>query len=241
MKSEIKFRFSPGLLVLTLGLVLLFVGAILGFLPSSTAHPEGNDSLWITLLIIGTLLVVIGYRTRKDEIKDSQGESEHIHSSESQIAAHGFFSFALFILALNVLAFVVIDFISLIALLGLEIKDPIIVLVDALLSISLTVIGIYALTRTIKQKSDGIYLFCAFFVLAVLNNIIHMFSDYATEEGTTKTITSTILAVVIITYLLTSRQVKEIFPPKERTFTSIDKILCVSNVVLALIEAFLNV
>ncbi len=240
MKSEIKLSFSPGLLVIALSLVLLVVGTILGFQPSSTAHPEGNDSLWITLLIIGSLLGVIGYRTRKDEIRDSQGRSEHNHASEGQIAVHGFFSFALVLLAINLLASVVVDFLSIIGLLSFEIKDPIIILIYVLLSISLTVIGIYALTRTIKKKSDGIYLFCAFLVLNVLDNYIYLLSDYSTESEITNTITSIIWAVVFITYFLTSKQVKELFPPKERTFSFIDAILCVSNVVLALIAAFLE-
>ena len=123
MKSEVEFSFTSGLLVLALSLVLLVVGAILGFQPSSTAHFEGNDSLWIILLIIGFLLGVIGYRTRKDEIKDSQEYFDKKLSSEGKIAVHGFFSFALGIMAIGVLASVIIIILSLIALLILEIRS----------------------------------------------------------------------------------------------------------------------
>ena len=102
MKSDIKLRFTPGLLVLVLSLVLLVVGAYLGFQLSSTAHPDGKESLWIILLIIGTFLGVIGLRTRRDEIRDLQEKPKQIRSSEDQKAIHGFFSFALGIMLFSI-------------------------------------------------------------------------------------------------------------------------------------------
>ncbi len=239
MKSEVNLRFTPGLLVLVLSLVLLVVGAYLGFQPSSTAHPEGKESLWIILLIIGSFLGVIGLRTRRDEIRDSQDNSDQIRSSEDQKAIHGFFSFALGIMAITVLVAIVNCILSIFAILSPEI-DPIIVLVEILLSISLAALGVYALTRTFKKKSDGVYLLCAFLVVIVLTNLISQTYYNATERGTIATIVSIIWAIIFITYFLTSKQVKEIFPPKERTFTFIDMILSVSCVVLALISAFLD-
>lgn len=240
MSSDNKVQLSPGLLVLALSLVLLVVGAFLGFQSSSSAHPDGNESLWIKLLIFGALLGVIGFRTRKDEIRDSQGRSGQIRSSEGQIAVHGFFSFALGIMAIGVIVSVIIILLSLLALLALEITDPILVLVNVLLSISITLLGIYALIRTFKQKSDGIYLLCAFLIVNVLGNVFSLSSSYATDNGIVTTIASIIWAVIFITYFFTSKQVKELFPPKERTFTTIDIILCVSSLVLILISAFLD-
>lgn len=238
MKSEISLRFTPGLLVLVLSLALLVVGAYLGFQPSSTAHPEGKESLWIILLIIGSFLGVIGLRTRRDELRDSLENSDQIHSLDNQKAIRGFFSFALGIMAIAVLIATVNCILSFFAFLSPEI-DPIIVLVELLSSISLAALGFYALTRTFKKESDGVYLLCAFLVVVVLTNLISQTYYNSSERGTLATIVSIIWAIIFITYFLTSKQVKEIFPPKERTFTVIDMILSVSCVVLALISAFI--
>lgn len=239
MSSDNSIRLTPGAVVLVVSIVLLVVGALLGFQPSSTAHPGGNESLWIILLIIGAFLGIIGFRTRKDEIRDSQRKSVQIRPSDAHLAVHGFFTYVLGIMVIGEIISVVLIFLSLIALLALKITNPILVLVDILFAISITVLGIYALIRTFKQKSDGIYLLCAFLIVNALYNIISLSFDYTTDDDITRIIPSIIWAVVFITYFFTSKQVKELFPPKERTFTSFDIILCIINLVLILISAFI--